>query len=251
VAGELPKGFAGFRAFSALTRAESCELVSPGDRLGIQAALESAQAASHRIQDYPFCLRATAIVNAIRLRWWKPDMDLEAVVERFSNDPLAEDFCAVHRVLEDFAFRNSDRQFQSLPIPETVVRAQTLRQIADAYRRNPEVLVRVNPWFGIDQMLSRSNDDTVNIPEPDFIPILAARISSAVLAAPGLTDERRRALIQRLVPLTLTNATALDTVLARLLLSARNTKFEMPALLASQDVPGSSTPASSSERLRA
>jgi hypothetical protein len=249
LARQLPKGFAGFRTFSALNLAESTELVSPGDRKGIDAALESAQAASHRIQDYPFCLRATAMVNAIRMRWWKPDLDLEKVVEDFSSHPLAENFCVVHQVLEEFSFRSSDPLFQSLPIPASVLNAQTLGQIAEAYRRQPEQLVSVNPALRIDQTLSRSNKDTVNVPEPDFTPILAARLSAAALAAPGLTDERRSALIQRLVPLAITNRTALDTVLARLLLSTRKTKLEMPGLLANLDLPGGSTPASSSEKL--
>jgi hypothetical protein len=252
LARQLPKGFAGFRAFSALNLADSIDLVLPSNpqrSQRIAAALESAQAASHRIQDYPFCLRATAMVNAIRMRWWEPDLDLEKVVEDFSNHPLAERFCAVHRVLEDFSFRGSDSLFQSLPIPVTVLNAQTLRQIAEAYRRQSEQLVTVNPAFAIDQQLSKNNNDTVNVPEPDFTPILAARLSAAALAAPSLTEERRSALIQRLVPLAITNRTALDTVLARLLLSARKTKFEMPRLLGNLDVPGSSAPASSSEKL--
>jgi hypothetical protein len=248
LARRLPKGFAGFRAFSALTLAETTEVVVPGDRQGIEAALQSAQAASHRIQDYPFCLRATAMVNAMRLRWWKPDFALDAV-ENFANNPLAEDFCAVHRVLEDFGYRYSDPSFQSLAIPETVLNAQTLGQIADAYGRKPELIARVNPLTEIDRPLSKNNNDTVNIPEPDFAPILAARLSAELLVAPGLTDERRSALIQRLVPLAITNRTALDTLLARLLLSARKTRFEMPTLLAALDVPGGLSPASSSESI--
>jgi hypothetical protein len=63
-----------------------------------------------------------------------------------------------------------------------------------------------------------------------------------------LTDEQRAGLMQRLVPLTLTSRTALDTVLARLLLSARNTKFEIPALLGTLEVPGAHPLAASVER---
>jgi hypothetical protein len=139
---QLPKGFAGFRTFSALTLAESTELVSPDERQEIEAALVSAQAASHRIQDYPFCLRATAMVNAMRSHWWKDDINLEAAVDGFSNNQLAEDFCALHTVLEDFSFRYSDPMFQSLPIPETVLKAETLGQIAGAYQRPADLLAR-------------------------------------------------------------------------------------------------------------
>jgi hypothetical protein len=246
LARQMPKGFAGFRAFSALTEAESAELSLPGNRAAIDAALESAQAASHRIQDYPFCLRTTAMVNAMRSRWWNQPIDVDGLVERFVNDPLAEMFCAVHRVLEDFAFR-SEPQFQSLPIPIEVLNAQTLRQIASAYQRKPETLAGVNPGRGFDVSLNRN--DEINLPEPDFIPILAARFASAALAAPGLSAEQRCALIQRLVPLAVTNRTALDTVLARLLLSARGTAFVIPDLLRSLPVPHGSAAPSASETL--
>jgi hypothetical protein len=167
-------------------------------------------------------------------------------VEAFTRDPTAMEFCSVHRVLDDFHFRYSDSNFQSLPIPQDVLGARTLAQIANAYRRKPEQLEKVNSWFQSDQQLNAG--DTVNIPEPAFTPILAARFSAAVLAAPGLTDAQRAGLMQRLVPLTLTSRTALDTVLARLMLSARNTKFEIPALLDTLEVPGAHPLAASAER---
>ena len=177
IARELPNGFAGFRAFSALTVAETSELIAPGDRQqAIDRALDSAQAASHRIQEYSFCLPATAMVNAIRSRWFQPGVNLTQAVEDFTSDPLAESFCAVHRVLENFPYRNSDPLFHSLPIPQPVLTAKTLRQIAGAYRQPVEALVRVNPWIGIDQALSEK--DTVNIPDPDFVPVLAERLSA-------------------------------------------------------------------------
>ena len=243
---KLPKGFAGFRAFSALTLAESTEVVLPGDQPAIDAALESARAASHRIQDYPFCLRATAIINAMRMNWWNPPMEFDKV-EAFLKEPLTEDFCAVHRVLEEFRERYSDAMFQSLPIPESVLQARTLTEIADAYRRKPEALTGVNRWFEPEGQLNAG--ETVNIPEPEFVPVLAARFASAVLIAPGLTDERRSALIQQLAPLAITNRTALDTVLARLLLSARNQQFEMPKLLAGLNLPMPTARATGSESM--
>ncbi len=75
------------------------------------AALTSARAASHRIQDYRFCLQMTAMVNAMRWRW--SDMagsDLEATIERFLDNPLAAEFCAIHLVLEQFEYRAEDQQ---------------------------------------------------------------------------------------------------------------------------------------------
>jgi len=249
LARQLPKGFAGFRSFSALTLAESSELVSPGERQHIDAAIQSAQAAAHRIQDYPFCLRTTAMVNAIRLRWLDPVTNPEEVVKGFSEDPLAGRFCSVHRVREDLAFRYSDSRFELLPIPDAVLKAETLNEIAEVYRMPSKELARVNPEFAPDEKLNKN--DPVNIPDPDFTPILAARIAAIVLASPMLADGRRTILIQNLVPLAAQNRTALDTLLARLLLSARNSKFEMPSVLASLDVPRDSEPATSSETLMA
>ena len=63
VARNFPKGFAGFRCYSALTLAEAVGISMPGDETLRNAAFESAHAASHRIQDAPFCRDATAMVN--------------------------------------------------------------------------------------------------------------------------------------------------------------------------------------------
>jgi len=85
----------------------------------------------------------TAMVNAIRARW--SDMtavDLEAVVGRFLDNPLAAEFCAVHRVLEQFEYRAEDQlHFQALPIPESVRQARTLGEIAAILDYEPETLV--------------------------------------------------------------------------------------------------------------
>jgi hypothetical protein len=247
LARQLPKGFAGFRSFAALTLAESIQLVTPGERSHIDEAMQSAQAAAHRIQDYPFCVRTTAMVNAIRLRWLGNGVNLEEVITDFLKDPLAERFCGVHLVLEDYAFRYSDSRFESLPIPEAVLKAQTLNEIAESYRMQPKEIARVNAEIAPDKKLNKN--DEVSIPDPDFAPILAARFAAAVLAAPNLADDRCTALIQSLVPPSIPNRTALDTLLQRLLLSARKTKFEMPGILASLDVPRDSEPATSSGAL--
>jgi len=248
LARDLPKGFAGFRAFSALMLAESARIAVSGDVARIDAALESAQAASHRIQDYTFCLRATAMVNAMRLQSWNnAGMNIEDAINRFVSNSSPEDFCMVHRVLENFEFRTRDHAFQALPIPPEVLRAQTLRQIAVAYGRSADELQAVNQsiWGGIDQVLSK--DEKVNVPEMDFTPLLAARLAAEALAVPELTDERRSVLLQRLVPLALPSRTALDTILARMLLSGRARAMTLPKLLAELESPGAQGPATVSE----
>jgi hypothetical protein len=75
LARDLPKGFAGFRCFAALTLAEAIGIISPQDVTLRESAFESARAASHRIQDAPFCRDATAIVNAMRSRIWLSSPD--------------------------------------------------------------------------------------------------------------------------------------------------------------------------------
>ena len=245
---ELPKGFAAFRAASALTLAES-RLVAAGAAATAldNAALTSATAASHRIQDYRFCLQTTAIVNAVRARWSDmTTMDLEATVTRFLENPLSDDFCAVHRVLEQFDYRA--HEYQTLAIPDSVRSARTLRQIADAFGYEPETLSDVNGWIwpgpngAIDTLLEK--DDAVNIPNRDFIPILAARFAAEALASKTLSAESRTRLIQQLVPLTLSNNTARDTVLGRLMLSTLDRAAALPAPLATLTLPDSASMAS-------
>jgi len=254
LARELPKGFAGFRVFSALTLAESTLIAAPADRAAIDAALTSAQAASHRIQDHLFCLQATAMVNAMKSRWSDMSgMDLEATIERFLDNPLAEEFCSLHRVLEDFEYRTREHEHQALPIPPSVLRASTLTEIAAAFDFEANALLPVNGWIwaGPEGALNHvlKKDDEVNVPYPDFTPILAARFAAEALASEKLSDERRSLLIQRLVPLALPNATVLDTVLARLMLTTRARPAALPALLRSLPVPVTAPLAGGSESI--
>ena len=252
----LPKGFAGFRALSALMLAQSTGLAAPNDRDARNAALTSATAASHRIQDQRFCLHVTAMVNAMRARWADiPDAELETIVGRFLDNPLADQFCAVHNVLEQFEYRAEDQQrFQALPIEAEVRQAKTLREIAAAFEEDPQALVRVNGWIwpGPDGPLTEplQKGDEVNIPDPEFIPVLAARFAAEALVAAGLSAERRSMIIQRLVPVALPSATALDTVLGRLMLSTVQRPTEIPAMLTALEVPAAPSAAAGAEPYR-
>jgi len=68
--------------------------------------------------------------------------------------------------------------------------------------------------------------DRVNMPDPDFAPLLAARFAAEALARDTLQPRRKVRLIQTLVPLAISNPTTLDTILARLLLAdPRNDKL--------------------------
>jgi hypothetical protein len=61
----------------------------------------------------------------------------------------------------------------------------------------------------------------VNIPDPGLSPLLAARFAARALADRSLTDDERKRAIRTLVPAAAANPTALDVVLARLLLAER------------------------------
>jgi hypothetical protein len=245
----LPKGFAGFRALSAVTLAESMRIASPKDRASREAALTSARAASHRIQDPRFCLQVTAMVNTMTSRWLEiPAREVEAVVDRFLENPLQDEFCAVHRVLEGFEYRAQDQQaFQALPIPESVRNADTLRKIARVFDCALDDIVKVNGWVWGDPDTRLVKDSEVNVPDPEFAPILAARFAAEALAADGLPAETRSGILQRLAPMALPNPTAFDTVLARLMLSTLERPAMLPPLLRNLGIPSSAGDSSSSE----
>ena len=235
LARELPKGFAGFRAASAMTLADSTSIAAPDDTVSRDAALTSATAASHRIQDHRFCLQMTAMVNALG-RWSNiPDADLPATIERFVADPQGAEFCAAHRIGEQFPYREEDQHyFQALPIPEQVRQAKTLGDVAAIFECDPQALIAVNGWIAEPDVILtealRPGDD-VNIPNPDFVPILAARFAAAALVSRGLSPEARCHLLQCLVPMALPSATSLDTVMARLLLATLQRPAPLPATL--------------------
>lgn len=225
LARNLPKGFAGFRATAALTLAETVQIAKPADPPLRDQFLLSAQAASERIQDYPFCLQTVAQVRAVRSRWWPTGaLDLDNTINRLLLQPLSAEFCSVHQVGVPFEFRGNEAH--TLPIPEEIRNASTLRKLAEIHRLTPEALRAANPW-DLDQPLAPGTD--VNTPDAEFTPLLAARLAAEALASapPAL----RTRLIQRLVLPAAANLTALDTVLARLLLSTADTPLMLPLAL--------------------
>ena len=242
LARQLPKGFAGFRAPSALRLAESARIVAPADVERRDLALTSATAGSHRIQDYRFCLQMASQVNAIRFHWSDMrNVDLAATVSRFLARPLSAEFCASHRVLDQFEYREKDQQlFQALPIPEPVRRARTLREIAAIFDVDPQRLIGVNDWIWappagvLDEVLQK--DDEVRVPDEEFVPILAARFAAEAMVADGVPPEERTRIVQRLVRMALPNPTAVDTVLERLVLMAGSPQH-FPAVLRNIALP--------------
>jgi hypothetical protein len=70
----------------------------------------------------------------------------------------------------------------------------------------------------------------VNVPDPGFPPLVAARLSAAILAG-GPPGPALSAQLRHLVPVTGADVTALGTVLARLLLSSPTQDIQLLAEL--------------------
>ena len=156
LARDLPKGFAGFRAKSSLTLAESFRLVKPGDTQQIDACVVSAMASAHRIQDYPFCFQMTSFVRAMQRRWLPSiPLDIGDVLRRFTEDPTHPEFCPVFVVGEKYEFRPDDDS--SLPIPEAVRNVRTLRGIAEIWQCSPDTLALINQPFDPRRGSARGN----------------------------------------------------------------------------------------------
>ena len=215
-------GFAGFQMPACLSLAESAEVCMPGLAEISEAALEVARTAAHNVQDETFCARSTARYNAMRRGWWNPSagcaprVDLVAAGRRLSDDGGGAEFAALHVVGESY----DGRLPGGLPRPETAHTARSLARLAELYHRPLTELLQLNRGNGWQAETSLPDGTEVRIPDRGLAPLLAARFAAAVLVNPALGAVQRIEAIQALVPVAAANPTALDTVLARLLLAA-------------------------------
>jgi hypothetical protein len=179
--------------------------------------LDAALQAAHNIQDPIFCARSTARWNAMYELWWRSDgFDVTAQARQLAEDPSAPAFAALHRVGESYFYRLD----HLLPLP-WLGQDTTLRALADIYQRPVAEFQRLNSEWGWAPETPLSAETLVRVPDPGFAPLLAARFAAESLVAPALGQQDRVRLIQILVPVAVSDMTALDTVLARLLLAAR------------------------------
>jgi hypothetical protein len=224
-------GFAGITAPACLTMAETASVAAPGDTHLVAQALDAAARSAHKIQDLTFCARTTARVTAMRERWWPsppPDpSQVASVIGRLSRDRSAPEFSALHVVGEDYQYR--EPRSKAL-MPRQMLTADTLDELATVHQRPIEEFLRYNPERGWtpDQRLDPGT--RVNVPDPGFPPLIAARLSAAVLAA-GQPSSEVSAQLRHLVPVTGTDVTALATVLARLLLCSPTEDVQLLAPL--------------------
>jgi hypothetical protein len=226
----LRYGFAGFNAPACLALAEAIE-VSSSDRELIAQALAAARTSAHNIQDSTFCARTTARVTAMS-RWWEArptsTFDVVAAAERLSEEPSAAEFAAQHVVGELY----SDRVREiTIALSDELLNATSLTQLAAIYQRPLEEFRRMNSERGWEPEQSLPLGTLVNVPDPGFPPLLAARFAAHALVNPSLSEEQQRATIRVLVPMAAADATTLDTVLSRLVLATRSQHREMLAAL--------------------
>jgi len=217
----LRTGFAGYSAPACLTIAESIEIAQNPSPDVLRQVLDNALSAAHNAQDPLYCARVTARVHAMRNRWWDATFNLEPTVEHFWKESDAPEFASTFLVGERFEHRSPN----SMPmepefLPETVEEAtgeKIVKKIEEAFKLRPGELTPLNEDVARDGPLRKSYP--IRLPDPGFATWLAARFAGRALADRTLSSSRRIALIRALVPLAVASPTALDTVLARLVLA--------------------------------
>jgi hypothetical protein len=153
----------------------------------------------------------TARVNATRKLWW-PAFDLEERARRLPEAGHRPEAAALHRVGHRYIGRRPD----ALQLPEWAFEDRSFDGLERLYQRRKADFLRMN---GRDRPLSEAEE--VAVPDPGFVPHLAARLAAEVLAQAGgvpLPPERLQ-LLRSLVPYAVLSPTALDAVLTRLVLA--------------------------------
>ena len=216
----LPFGFAGFNAPARLTLADLLRIVTPADIASIEKAFTMARGSAHNVQDHVFCARATSRVEAMRLHWKSvPGPEpLPAVVASLAREPDHPRFAPRHQIGEQFELRAQNEH--RLPIPLWARDARTPRAVAALYQRSVADFARLARTPGWQADASLPLGAVIPVPDPDFPPLLAARLSAECLSASGLSPAKRARLIQALVPVAARDYTALDVVLSRMLIAS-------------------------------
>lgn len=218
-AAKIPWGYAGFQAPASLRLAEANLLCRPDRTDAVKDALEAARRSAYKVQDAMFCAVTVARVNGTIEHWWRgPIADIAAVIERFVQDPMTAEFSPVYQVGDQYVPRGEGPEI--IKIPHAVLAASTLRDIAQTvFGRSAGTFERLNSHIP-DPLSPLAPGTEVFVPDPDFVPLLSARFAAEALAQRNVLGADCAGLIRRLVPLVASNATALDTLLARLALAA-------------------------------
>jgi hypothetical protein len=211
----LPDGFAGFQAPARLREADALRACRM-DRATIDATLQAALLDAHHIQDHHACARITARCNAL-MRWHRAPLagaDLAAAISRLARGPNDAEFAADFVIGEPYALRSPGPGVLSLAIAQ---HARTLDNLVEVFQRSTVEFHRLNPGHLVTAHLPEGL--AIRVPDPGFPPLLAIHFAARAFADDALGDHRA-ALIRSLVPVAAVNATALDTLLAYLVIAA-------------------------------
>jgi hypothetical protein len=245
-ASTIPEGYAGFQVTACLTLAGTLALCGAAAR--VDGVLADARRAAVNVQDLVFCARSVSRVNAFAHQRWpaakNDDIAVMGTVARFGRDPHGPEFMPLHRVGEKYFGRRAVNPTSRLP--KWLLEARTLDDLAVAYQWPVGDWVKANPGIpsakaGLPDSDAGRMETYVRVPDPRFASMLAAWFAARLLASKVLKPGERVASILRLVPIAASDRTALDTVLARLLLALApadpQTLDEIDAALASYPLP--------------
>ena len=214
---KAPAGFAGYMYSTWLNLAEIVSITDRKKKSWILKASRQALTSAHNIQDSGFCAWATARVNAMLACAWNPEgVPISDLVGQWVASPSDRRFAPFHLVHD--RFRGRKKTASKVPLRPSLQAAHTLQALAGEFGAPLDQLTTYNPEFASDQPLHPGT--RVYLPDPTFIPLMAARLAGEVMLADDLFSEDKQPLIQNLIPLTLTDRTCLDTVLTRLVLTS-------------------------------
>jgi hypothetical protein len=218
--GAIPDGYAGPSAPGWLTVAESFSVAGrPWPE--VKQALARARTAAHNVQDATFCLKTTSRVNAMIDLWWQTPIGqpksivVRQVIPEFIAKPDSPEFAALH--IRGWTYGGRRAGIESHPLPQWATQIQTVEQLVRAYQLPVSRVLELNPNLSSN---TAQLGESTRLPDPEFRPLLAARLAAAALSDTTLDSDERIQLIQSLVPAAVNSPTALDTVLGRLRIAA-------------------------------
>jgi hypothetical protein len=231
--GQLPGGFAGYQAPAKLRLCDAvraCRIERPGL---IDTTLRDALRSAHNIQDYHFCARITARCNSL-VRWHQLELsgsNLADTLRRFVQSPADAEFAADHLIHEPYQFRGNNPDKLSI---DEARRAETLEQLVEVFQRPALEFKRLNPEYGLTEKIP--DRTLIRVPDPGFAPLLAVHFAARALADDSIQDDCA-GLIRQLVPVAVSNPTALDSVLSYLLIAAQPEDGELMEELVAEAGP--------------
>jgi hypothetical protein len=224
---EIPIGSAGFMYKAWLTLYETllmCEWPNPMD---LSHCMDQALLSAHKIQDPIFCILATARMRTMRDLWLAriaSPSNIQAVVEQFAREPLSATFAPVHVVADNYSHRYEPGG-NLMRLPDPLVLANNLWDISEQLGLSLEGLIETNQELSLRRDTPIAAGGCVYLFDPDFVPLVAQRLSGDVVRS-GLEPREKRRLLQMMMPHTLQNRTSLDILLARLLFVSETEDFE-------------------------